>query len=126
MGRDQAPEVRRPTTPAAGAAPQMVLGLVERFDRNRDSYLAGGINETQLRREFIDPFFTCLGWDIENKQGYAPAYREVIFEDSLKVGGETKAPDYCFRIGGTRKYFVEAKKPAVKVSARHQEIGDCF
>ena len=50
----------------------------------------------------VDPFFSCLGWDIENKQGYAPAYREVIFEDSLRVGAETKALDYCFRIGGMR------------------------
>jgi predicted type IV restriction endonuclease len=74
------------------SAPEIVRGLVARFDRNRDSYLAGGINEMQLRREFIDPFFSCLGWDIENRQGYAPAYREVIFEDSLKVGGGTSAP----------------------------------
>jgi hypothetical protein len=29
-------------------------------------------------------------------------YRDVIFEDSLKVGGATKAPDYCFRAGGRR------------------------
>jgi len=101
---------------AATSAPKEVGQLVERFDRNRDSYLAGGINETQLRREFIDPFFSCLGWDIENKQGYAPAYREVIFEDSLRVGAETKAPDYCFRIGGMRKFFVEAKKPAVNIA----------
>jgi predicted type IV restriction endonuclease len=83
--------------------PELVTQLVARYDCNRDSYFAGGINETQLRREFVDPFFSCLGWDIENKQSYAPAYREVIFEDSLKVGGETKAPDYCFRIGGMRQ-----------------------
>jgi len=35
------------TTPA----PREVIDLVARFDRNRDSYLAGGIDETQLRRE---------------------------------------------------------------------------
>jgi len=83
--------------------PTPVIDLVERFNRNRDAYVAGGINETQLRREFIDPFFSALGWDIENKQGYAPAYREVVFEHSLKVGAETKTPDYCFRIGGMRQ-----------------------
>src|SRR5439155_11648086 len=27
----------------------------------------------------------------------------------------TKAPDYCFRIGGARKFFLEAKKPAVDI-----------
>jgi hypothetical protein len=43
-------------------------------------------------------------------------YRDVIFEDSLKVGGATKAPDYCFRIGGMRKFFVEAKKPSVNIA----------
>jgi hypothetical protein len=90
--------------------PELVTQLVERFDRNRDSYLAGGINETQLRREFIDPFFSRLGWDNENRQGYSPAYREVILEDSLKVGGETKAPDYCFCISGMREFLVETKK----------------
>jgi predicted type IV restriction endonuclease len=103
--------------------PEPILDLVARFDRNRDSYVAGGINETQLRPEFIDPFFSCLGWGIENKQGYAPAYREVIFEDSLRVGAETKAPDYCFRIGGMRKFFVEAEKPSVNVGA---DIGPAF
>ena len=32
-------------------------------------------------------------------------------EDAIKVGGGTKAPDYGFRIGGARKFFVEAKNP---------------
>jgi len=39
----------------------------------------------------------------------------VIHEDAIKVAGVTKAPDYCFRIGGTRKFFLEAKKPSVNI-----------
>ncbi|MGC1275022.1 MAG: DNA methyltransferase [Planctomycetaceae bacterium] len=39
----------------------------------------------------------------------------MIHEDAIKVGGATKAPDYCFRVGGTRKFFVEAKKPGVNL-----------
>lgn len=31
------------------------------------------------------------------------------------MGGATKAPDYSFRIGGTRKFFLEAKKPALNL-----------
>jgi hypothetical protein len=31
------------------------------------------------------------------------------------VGSSTRAPDYSFRIGGQRKFFVEAKKPAVNI-----------
>lgn len=92
-----------------------MLGLVERFDRHKDTYTRDAYNEAQVRREFIDPFFAALGWDVHNTAGYAEAYKEVIHEDSIKVGGETKAPDYCFRIGGTRKFFVEAKKPSVDV-----------
>ncbi|HEU4793716.1 MAG TPA: restriction endonuclease subunit M, partial [Nitrolancea sp.] len=92
-----------------------ILALVERFTRNREDYRSGRYNETQLRREFFDLFFEALGWDVNNRQGYAEAYKDVIHEDAIKIGGYTKAPDYCFRIGGTRKFFVEAKKPLVNL-----------
>ncbi len=95
--------------------PKEIADLIERFERNRESYMSGAYNETQLRREFLDPFFSVLGWDVENKQGYAEAYKDVIQEDALKIGGATKAPDYCFRIGSVKKFFVEAKKPSVNL-----------
>jgi len=95
--------------------PDRVKQLVETFDNNLESYKKGSYNETQTRREFIDPFFEELGWDITNKQGYAEAYKDVIHEDAVKVGGVTKAPDYCFRIGGARKFFLEAKKPSINI-----------
>ena len=97
------------------SAPDDIKRLVETFSRNIDSFKAGGIYETQLRREYLDPFFTSLGWDVENKQGYAEAYKDVIHEYSLKTKDVREAPDYCFRIGGTRKFFVEAKKTSVNV-----------
>jgi len=97
------------------AAPREVANLVERFHRNYDSYRSGNYNETQVRREFIDPFFMELGWDVNNEKGYAEAYKDVIHEDAIKIGGATKAPDYCFRIGGVRKFFLEAKKPSVRL-----------
>ncbi|HHT9124867.1 MAG TPA: Eco57I restriction-modification methylase domain-containing protein [Candidatus Brocadiia bacterium] len=96
-------------------APKQITELIERFGRNTESYHSQTYNETQLRREFIDPFFDALGWDITNKAGYAEAYKDVIHEDAIKVGGATKAPDYCFRIGGVRKFFLEAKKPSVGI-----------
>src|SRR3989339_368350 len=95
--------------------PQEISNLIERFTFNREAYRSGQYNETQLRREFVDPFFKILSWDVNNKKGYAEAYKDVIHEDSIKVGGVTKAPDYCFRIGGTRKFFVETKKPSVNL-----------
>ncbi|MFQ5490591.1 MAG: Eco57I restriction-modification methylase domain-containing protein, partial [Phycisphaerae bacterium] len=99
------------------SAPSPIPDLVETFHRNRVTYTASQYNETQVRREFIDPLFTALGWDVDNTAGYAQAYKDVIHEDAIKIGGATKAPDYCFRIGGTRKFFVEAKKPSVNIKA---------
>jgi predicted type IV restriction endonuclease len=97
------------------SVPQTVLTLIENFERNLDAYRNGKYNETQVRRDFIDPFFKALGWDMDNSLGYAEAYRDVIHEDAIKVGISTRAPDYSFRIGGQRKYFLEAKKPSVSV-----------
>ncbi|UCE18795.1 MAG: N-6 DNA methylase, partial [Gemmatimonadota bacterium] len=96
-------------------APKIVLDLVERFEGNIASYRSPAYNEATLRQEFINPFFEALGWDVQNKEGSAEAYKDVVHEDAIKVGGATKAPDYCFRIGGTRKFFVETKRPSVDI-----------
>ena len=96
-------------------APREILDLVARFEQQFDAYKSGQYNETQVRREFLDPFFKALGWDIDNEQGFAEAYKDVIHEDQIRIAGVVKAPDYCFCIGGTRKYFLEAKKPSVVI-----------
>jgi len=95
--------------------PDKIKSLVETFDYNLEAYKKGSYNETQVRLEFINPFFEEMGWDIANKQGYSEAYKDVIHEDAIKVGGVTKAPDYCFRVGGVRKFFLEAKKPSINI-----------
>ena len=94
-------------------APPVIDELVTRFADNSEQYRADDYKEARVRTEFIDPFFEALGWDVANRRGYAEAYKDVIREDALKIGVATKAPDYCFRTGGTRKFFVEAKKPAL-------------
>ena len=104
-------------------APKEIVELVDRFNRNLDAYRSDEYNEARLRREFIDPFFRALGWDVDNESGAAEAYKDVIHEDSIKVGKATKAPDYSFRVGGTRKFFLEAKKPSVNVK---QEPSSAF
>ena len=43
-------------------APENVRQLVKRFDEHRDAYRSGKYNETQLRNEFLNPFFEALGW----------------------------------------------------------------
>ena len=90
-------------------APDAVLELVERFARNHAQYRNPAYNETQVRREFLDPFFTALGWDVDNRAGYAQQYKDVVHEDAIKVGLDSRAPDYSFRIGGQRKFFVRPR-----------------
>ena len=88
------------------SAPQAVLDLIERFERNLEAYRSGRYNETQVRLEFIDTFFKALGWDIHNEQGRAEAYKDVVHEDAVKVGGATRAPDYSFRIRHHRRLSI--------------------
>lgn len=96
-------------------APAEIVELVDKFERNLDAYKNPSYKEEQLKQEFINPFFKALGWDVDNISGAAPQYRDVIFEDSIKVGGGTRAPDYCFTLTGRKMFFVEAKKPSVNI-----------
>lgn len=96
-------------------APEIIKKLVDQFTQNRESYRSGKYNEAQLRQEFLDPFFEALGWDVYNKNGYSLDYREVVIEDSLDIEGASKSPDYAFKIGKERKFYVEAKKPKVDI-----------
>ncbi len=94
---------------------QNLSGLIETFKRNLKQYKRASYDEANVRVDFIDKFFTQLGWDVSNKKGYSEDYREVVREDKVIIQGKPKAPDYSFRIGGTRKFFVEAKKPSIDI-----------
>ncbi len=92
-----------------------VQKLVEHFSDNEEYYKSTQYKEDHLRQEFINPFFKALGWDMDNEQGFAPQYREVIHEDRIEIEGKPKAPDYAFKVGSDRKFFVEAKASSVRV-----------
>jgi hypothetical protein len=94
-------------------APDGLSQLIDRFKEHLEQYKGASYDEANTRTDFIDPLFELLGWDVANTAGYAEQYREVIREDKVGIDGQTKAPDYCFRIGGSRKFFLEAKKPSV-------------
>jgi methylase of polypeptide subunit release factors len=89
--------------------------LVSLFSTNIAQYKSGQYDEANTRIDFIDKLFALLDWDISNSQGFSESYREVVREDKVKIDGSKKAPDYSFRIGGVRKFFVEAKKPSVNI-----------
>ena len=94
-----------------------IAKLVQRFQDHESSYLRSDYKEAEVRREFIEPLFKGLGWDVDNDAGYAEAYKDVVAEFSMLVGASTKQPDYSFRIGGIRRFFVEVKRPSIDLDA---------
>lgn len=94
---------------------QNIKELVEHFNYNLKDYTSWKFNETNTRQQFIDKFFELLGWDVNNKLWYSEQYKEVVLEDKLTINWSAKAPDYSFRLGGRRIFFVEAKKPSVNI-----------
>ncbi|MEA5487878.1 MULTISPECIES: Eco57I restriction-modification methylase domain-containing protein [Pseudanabaena] len=98
------------------SVPAKISELVQRFQQNETEYRSISYNETQTKNDFITPFFEALGWDIRNEKRSSEAYREVIYEYSVKIGDTHKAPDYCFRIGKSPQFFVEAKKPSINIA----------
>lgn len=100
-----------------------IESLVKLFENNYGFYASKDYKEDHLRQEFLNPFFSALGWDMDNTQHFAPQYREVIHEDRIEIEGKPKAPDYSFRIGNERKFFVEAKAAFVNVE---KEVATSF
>ena len=96
--------------------PEQVLELAARYERELRVLQSDAYGEADTRKEFIEPLFAALGWDVWNQSKHAEAYKDVVNEYSLKIGKTHKAPDYAFRVGGTRKFFVEAKRPGVDIN----------
>lgn len=92
---------------------EAIKQLVNQFDSNKKAYKSDKYNEHSCRDEFINPFLEILGWDVSNKKGLAPQFREVIAEFHAN---RSDRPDYSLTLRGVAKIFVEAKKPHVDIS----------
>jgi len=92
-------------------APKEIADLVSRFEMHYDEYKQPHYKEADARREFIDPLFEALDWDVGNRVGADEAYKDVLRESREGSG----APDYAFRYGERIRFFVEAKKPSVNL-----------
>lgn len=91
--------------------------LISRFQNDEIGLVASSSSyqETEARVEYIDPFFSLLGWDLHNSRGLPYNLRDVLREESQVTETSSKKPDYTFRIHSIRKFFVEAKKPSVDI-----------
>ncbi|HEY0603072.1 MAG TPA: TaqI-like C-terminal specificity domain-containing protein [Herpetosiphonaceae bacterium] len=61
------------------------------------------------------PLFQLLDSNSSASQAEANEPTEMIYTEAFRASGGTKAPDYGFRVGGERKFFLEAKKPSVNI-----------
>jgi hypothetical protein len=108
----------------SGILPERVRRLVDRFEasKNQPPVTRFGYRsiEAQIRNDFLHAFFEELGWDMHNQRG---GPREVVVEQDIP--GSNEKVDYCFRLGGHPKFFVEAKRPTVTLEA-DQNIGQIF
>ena len=94
---------------------QALAEKIRQFLDNRQDYENPKFKEASVRAQFIDPLFRALGWDVYNDKGISEQYKEVELEPSQDILGKKRNPDYAFRIDGVTKFYVEAKKPAVRL-----------
>jgi hypothetical protein len=95
--------------------------LVQGFAKHIKELKAPEYKESQVRLNYIDPFWTLLGWDVQNTAQSAPQDVEVVVEPSMDSadddGLRSRQPDYLFRVNGFARFVVEAKKPSVDLDA---------
>src|ERR1035441_5036766 len=82
--------------------------LVAKFEQGFNEFKNPNYLEAQLRDDFLNPFFSALGWDLENNAGLIQKHREVEIESRT---GDGRA-DYLFRPERKPRFACEAKKPA--------------
>ena len=89
--------------------------LIKKYRESMSYYhdIKNAYNETECRDEYISPLLECFDWDVHNKKGKAPQYKEVVVE---KFSNSSERPDYTLTLNGVSKMFVEAKKPSVDVT----------
>lgn len=102
------------------SAHALICELIADFTAHQAIYMASSYSEAQARVDFIDKFWTALGWDVSHNTQKNPYEQEVRVEKTISVGGQQKRADYAFHLApnfSTTLFFVEAKKPFATLDA---------
>lgn len=62
-----------------------LLKLVEAYQKHFKQYNRPDYNETEVRNDFVNPFFEILGWDVQNKKNLPQHLREVKHEALIQI-----------------------------------------
>ncbi len=96
---------------------QRTQELIIDFESGIKHYLSASYQEAEVRKEYIDKFYTYLGWDVNHDFQKNPFEQEVKIEKAQRQQGALgqKRADYAFFLAPNYKqeqFFVEAKKPS--------------
>ncbi len=98
---------------------ERLIELIRAYAQHFAQYSQTDYNETEVRNDFVNPFFEILGWDMLNKKKLPQHLREVKHEAAVYVeeDGENKKkkPDYAFYLGTEICFFLETKKPSINI-----------
>ncbi|KRE28227.1 N-6 DNA methylase [Agromyces sp. Soil535] len=95
------------------AIPADLIKRLESYRQRSVELRSPQYKEASARVEFIDALLSSLGWDVSNSAGLPERFKDVVVEPNQDVEGHKRAPDYVLRVGGERRFFIEAKKPSV-------------
>lgn len=97
-----------------------VRTLANRYLEYESQFRSAAYLESQVRLDFLDEFWTALGWDVRHTQQFNPYRQEVRVEKSQDANEKgRKRPDYTFYVEPEfrdPKFIVEAKRPGVSVT----------
>lgn len=80
------------------SAKDQIRQLIEKYHQVINSNKLKGYTEEETKKDFIQPLFVALGWDVSSKQ-------EVTAEEAQSSG----RVDYGFYLDGRIKFYLEAK-----------------
>ncbi len=68
-----------------------VKELATIFKENESFYTSSGYNEADARKDFIDKFWTALGWDVNHEQQTDPYKQDVKIERGVATSEFSQA-----------------------------------
>ena len=83
--------------------------LAAGFERDRALYMSERFSERETREQFLNEFFTILGWDVENRREVFLYQQDTIPEARLRLGDTMHYADYAFRVDARTRFYCEAK-----------------
>ncbi|MEK6806195.1 MAG: TaqI-like C-terminal specificity domain-containing protein [Pseudomonadota bacterium] len=95
-----------------------VKQLAADFRAGESHFLLPEYSEAAARKDFIDKFWTALGWDVDHIQQRNPYEQEVKVERSVTDRASKRRADYAFYLAPNYRdprFFVEAKKPSRQI-----------